>query len=142
MLKEQKIRPLALVIIKHQDGVLVTGPHHDALKKQNFFRAVGGGVEFGEKAITALKRELKEELDAELINIKYLGVLENVFNFEGRDGHEICFIYQADFKDKKLYNIKQFKILDSKKVDGIAKWVRISDLKKSIFYPDGIKGLI
>jgi 8-oxo-dGTP pyrophosphatase MutT (NUDIX family) len=48
-------------------------------------------------------REFKEELGVTLVNLKYLGVIENIFSMEGNDYHEIDFIYEGDIKEKEIY---------------------------------------
>jgi len=50
---------------------------------------MGGGVDFGETSRDALQREFQEEIQAELTNIRHLGCLENLCNFNGQQGHEI-----------------------------------------------------
>ena len=46
------------------------------------------GIEHGEYAIDAIRREMREEIGAELDNIVLLGTLENIFTFAGTAGHE------------------------------------------------------
>lgn len=50
---------------------------------------MGGGVDFGEYSYDVLQREFKEEIEVELINIKYLGCIENIFMFDGEQGYEV-----------------------------------------------------
>lgn len=59
MLKEGQIRVLALGVIKDGDRIFV-GYGYDPVKQQTFYRAMGGGVEFGETSYEALKREFQE----------------------------------------------------------------------------------
>jgi ADP-ribose pyrophosphatase YjhB (NUDIX family) len=96
------IRPLALAVIRRGDDLLVF-EGHDRTKNETFYRPLGGGIEFGERAVDALRRELREELAAELAGIALLGVLENLFTAFGRPGHEIVFLYAADLLDPTLY---------------------------------------
>jgi 8-oxo-dGTP pyrophosphatase MutT (NUDIX family) len=35
---------------------------HDSVKSEDFYRPLGGGIEFGELSEAALRREIKEEL--------------------------------------------------------------------------------
>jgi ADP-ribose pyrophosphatase YjhB (NUDIX family) len=66
----------------------------DATKTpKDFHRLLGGHIEFGEHAVDTVVREISEELGATLVDATLLGVLENVFSFEGRAGHEIVFVY-------------------------------------------------
>ena len=129
MIKNDKIRPISLIIIRKGDQILVA-PGHDDIKNEDFCRIPGGGVEFGETSLEALKREMKEEFNAELINIKLKKVTENIFTFNEFHGHEICFIYEADFADSSLYEQSEFKILD--KNNGTAFW---ADPKEIRLYP-------
>jgi len=69
------------------------------------YRIPGGHVEFGERSRDAAIREIHEELSAEAVNVRLLGVDENIFVYEGKAGHEITFVYAADFKDKTLYDL-------------------------------------
>jgi len=60
-----------------------------------FFRPLGGGIEVGESAEAALRREFAEELAAELAQVRLLGVLENRFLYNGVPGHETVFVFTA-----------------------------------------------
>jgi ADP-ribose pyrophosphatase YjhB (NUDIX family) len=93
---------LALGIIRRGDELLVA-EGCDPTKHQTFYRPLGGGVEFGERTHDALIREFEEELDAALVNIRYLGTLENIFTYDGQPGHEIILLFQASFADETFY---------------------------------------
>lgn len=139
-MKSDAIRNLALVIIRKDNKVLAS-PGLDSIKGNNFFRLIGGGVDFGENSLMALKREIKEELDLELEKYRLLSVLENIFVYNGQNGHEVCFIYEADFKDKNNYQRESFVILDSDD-QGQAIWVDINEINKKKLYPDGVGDLL
>ena len=75
----------------------------DASKEpQDFHRLVGGSVELGELAVDAVVREIGEELGTRLCEPRLLGVLENLFVYEGEPGHEIVFVYAGELADPKL----------------------------------------
>jgi 8-oxo-dGTP pyrophosphatase MutT (NUDIX family) len=131
----RSIRPLTVAIIKNDKGEILVSPGYDSLSGQHFYRLLGGGIEFGEKSIEALHREFKEELAAELINCRLLKVYENIFSFNGEEGHEICFIYQADFSDPALYQKKDLLILDSTE-DGSVIWLDLKERGDRHIYPD------
>ena len=101
-MKNKKIRPIALLMAIRNNKILVIAGH-DYFKHENFYRLIGGGIEFGETGAQALKREVKEEINAEIKNVKYLDLIENIFNYEGEDMHEIILVYRADFKEKGIY---------------------------------------
>ncbi|WP_435150817.1 NUDIX hydrolase [Micromonospora aurantiaca (nom. illeg.)] len=96
------IRPVALAVPRRGEDVLVF-EYHDSTKDQTFYRPLGGGIDFGETAEAAVRRELREELDVDLLDVRLLGVLENLFHAFGRDGHEIVFIFDCRLADQSLY---------------------------------------
>ncbi len=98
----QTIRTLSLGLFRRDDAILVF-IDHDSVKTDHFCRPLGGGVEFGERAEAALVREIREELGQEIENIRLLAVLENLFTYEGKQGHEIVFVFDADFVDEAIY---------------------------------------
>ncbi|HEY9858297.1 MAG TPA: NUDIX hydrolase [Candidatus Obscuribacterales bacterium] len=109
-----QIRVLALGLIQDRQAAaaekgdrIFVSEGYDPVKQQTFYRALGGGVDFGETSLTALQREFQEEIQAELANIRYLGCLENVFVFDGRPGHELIQLYRCDFADPKFYELDE-----------------------------------
>jgi 8-oxo-dGTP pyrophosphatase MutT (NUDIX family) len=122
-----QIRVLALGLIRDGDRTFVA-EGYDSVKQQTFYRALGGGVDFGESSCNALQREFQEEIQAELTNIRYLGCLENIFTYNGQPYHEILQVYQCDFVDPTFYQLDPivFPEGDRKKR---ALWLDISHLK-------------
>lgn len=127
MHKPGEIRVLALGLIREGDLVFIS-QGYDPGKQQAFYRAMGGGVDFGETSREALQREFQEEIQAELINIRYLGCLENLFTFNGKQGHEILQVYQCDFADPKFYQLEQLVFTEGKRKK-TALWVDINRFK-------------
>jgi len=130
--KFKEIRPIALGLAIKDNKVLVS-EGYDKVKDQTFYRCLGGGIEFLEKSDEALKREFKEEIGADVTVKDFLGLQENIFTFNGKNGHELIFIYSVDINDcdyKEEYNI-----IDE--VNSIAKWIDIEGFKsgKEILYP-------
>lgn len=58
-----------------------------------YHRLIGGSVEHGETHSAAIRREVSEELSATIRDLRYLGVVENIFRMDGAIGHEIVFVY-------------------------------------------------
>lgn len=85
-------------------------------------RLLGGGIEPGERAADALRREFQEEIGAELTNLRRLGVVENIFTWQGRLHHEVIFVFAADFADGALYGCDSF-VVNEAGCDGPALWV-------------------
>lgn len=133
-----QIRGLSVAIIKNNGRILVS-PGYDKVKNQEFYRLLGGGIDFGESSLDALYREMKEELDAHLSDCKLLAAIENIFTFNGQPGHELCFVYEAEFGDKSLYEFEEFKILDSDD-EGKVIWLDINEAKEGNYkiFPEGV----
>lgn len=99
----RRIRPLALCLFCHRGRILVQEAR-DRIKQQRFFRPVGGGIEFGETGIVAVAREIREELDVDVTDLRFVGALENIFTYNGAPGHEIVLVYDGAFADRSLYS--------------------------------------
>jgi 8-oxo-dGTP pyrophosphatase MutT (NUDIX family) len=102
MMDKKRIRPIVVCLFRH-DGRILVEIQPDSVKGDWFCRPLGGAIEFGEDSRAALVREIQEELGAGVENLQLLGVLENLFVYEGQPGHEIVFVYDAEFVDKSLY---------------------------------------
>ena len=97
-----RIRALALCVVR-KDGKLLVFEGYDPTKRQTFYRLLGGGIEFGEYGHQAAARELREELGAEVVDLRYLGTIENIFIYDGQPGHEIALIFEGVFSDAAFY---------------------------------------
>ena len=128
MNKAGEIRVITLGLIRDGERIFLS-EGYDPVKQETFYRALGGGVEFGETSRAALEREFQEEIQAELTNIKYLGCIENLFTFNGRQGHEIIQLYQCDFVDSKFYQLESLVFSESQTHKHRALWIDISRFK-------------
>jgi 8-oxo-dGTP pyrophosphatase MutT (NUDIX family) len=139
-----QIRPLAICIFRKNDRILVA-EGYDPVKNEHFYRPLGGGIEFGEYSEQTIRRELWEEIGAEVCDLKYLGTLENVYVFNGTPGHEIIRIYDGVLKNLELYGLPE--ILGREvdiDVSFRAVWKPIDEfgIGKSILYPTGLLELL
>jgi ADP-ribose pyrophosphatase YjhB (NUDIX family) len=135
------IRPIALAVIRRGDDLLVV-EGHDTVKRQTFYRPLGGGIEFGEPAESALRRELREELAVELADVALLQVVENIFRYEGAPGHEIVFLYAAEIADPAFYDrADPGTVLDE---GSVVRWLPRQDAVegRAILYPTELVGLL
>ena len=101
-MNEGKIRTIVLGIFLHEDRLLVFRGE-DPARDVVFYRPLGGGIEFGEPSRDAFVREMREELGAEVTDIRYLGMIENIFTHRGKRGHEIVLLYDGRFADPAFY---------------------------------------
>ncbi|MEH2335054.1 NUDIX hydrolase [Nostoc sp.] len=132
MNKAGEIRVIALGLIRDGERIFLS-EGYDPVKQETFYRALGGGVEFGETSYDALQREFQEEIQADLTNINYLGCIENLFTFNGRQGHEIIQLYQCDFANSKFYQLESLVFSESKNHKHRALWIDISRFKSGEF---------
>jgi 8-oxo-dGTP pyrophosphatase MutT (NUDIX family) len=132
---KNRIRVIALGLIQQNHRVFVS-QGFDPTKQQTFYRALGGGVEFGETSLDALKREFWEEIQADLANIHYLGCIENVFVYDGKPGHEIIQLYRCDFADPAFYELQSMTFSEGDR-SHLALWVDIQRIQSGelILYP-------
>lgn len=124
-----KIRPLALAIIQRPNGQILLHEGWDRVKKEKFYRPLGGGVEFGESARLTVARELQEEIGQAVDVGRELGVVENLFTFEGREGHEIIVVFEANLKDPLANSTDRFLIDESGSNAGYAVWRSLQEMK-------------
>ena len=60
---------------------------------QGYHRLIGGSVETGETHEDAIRREVREELGAQIRDLVCLEVVENIFVVNGVPGHEVVFVH-------------------------------------------------
>ena len=137
------IRLLAIAVFRSCDRVLVargTDPATGAA----FYRPLGGGVEFGERAADALAREIREELGADVEEPHLLGVLENVFEYAGRAHHEVVFVFGARFRDPALYARDELAVVEAGAEWEPARWVPLRHFADGPgrLVPDGLLALL
>lgn len=139
----QFIRPLVICVFRHNGKILVC-EGKDTVKNEIFYRPAGGMIEFQETAEEALKREIMEETGEEITNIKYLGLLENIFTYEGKPGHEIILIYDAEFVNKDIYKKEKISITESNDKWCYAYWKNLEEFGEENLklYPDKLKHLL
>lgn len=131
------IRPLALAVFRDGPRILV----EDAEawdRRDRFYRPPGGGVEFGELAIDAMRREMCEEFCAEIRDVRLMGTLENVFEYHGRPGHEIVFVFEARFVDASFYEAERIVGREGAGIRIEAIWLDVSQPLDRPLYPNGL----
>ena len=140
----KQIRPIAICVFRHNDRILVAAGY-DPIKKETFYRPLGGGIEFGEYSEQTICREVLEEIGAEAGELKYLGTLENIFVFNRTAGHEMVQVYDGKLRDTGLY--EQPLIVGQEMDIGAsfqASWKHIDEFGdgKLILYPTGLLALL
>ena len=141
---KELIRPIVICLFRWGSRILVSEAY-DSSKGDYFCRPLGGGVQFGEHSRTAMLREIREETGAEVENLELVGVLESIFSYEGEQGHEVVFVYDAEFRDKGMYDRNEIQAYESE-IDArfVARWQSLEELKQKDMrlVPDGLSALI
>ena len=135
------LRVKAVCVLTNEHRILAIDAH-DPTKGQSFWVPLGGRVEFGETSREAIVREIEEELSAEMIDLHLLGVLENIFTFDGDDGHEIVFVYDARFVEPSMYQRGELSGVEGSQ-PFTAHWIDPSAPPDGRpLYPDGLADLL
>jgi ADP-ribose pyrophosphatase YjhB (NUDIX family) len=137
------IRPKAVCVCRDGDRLLVERGH-DRVTQERFYRAIGGAIEFGERAADAVRREWLEEVRAELDDLQLLGVLENLFTYEGRQGHELVFVFSARLRDASLRSDVPVELVEPGGQRHVIEWVSVAELEDNgvSIYPEGLLDLL
>jgi ADP-ribose pyrophosphatase YjhB (NUDIX family) len=133
------IRPLALGIFLRQNHLLVF-EGQDPHTGERFYRPLGGGIKFGERGATTVKRELREEIHADVDVVRFLGVLESIFTYNQQRGHEIVLLYETRFTNPSWYRVKE---IEGQEDDGspfVARWLPLTIFQegRAPLYPEGL----
>lgn len=143
-MKVGTVRPIALCVFRDDGDRILVLEGYDPTRQLTFYRPLGGGIEFGERSQGTATREIREELGLEVLDLVFLGTLENVFTYDGLLGHEIALVYEGAFLDQSAYS--QPYLLGSED-DGTpitAVWKPLDDFRSgaSVLYPDGLLELL
>ncbi|WP_413353479.1 tetratricopeptide repeat protein [Microbacterium sp. 1P06AB] len=131
-----RIRVIAVAVVV-RDGYVLGELYPATTERPAFLRAPGGGVEPGEGADAAVRRELAEELGASVTESRLLGVIENIFDNEGRPGHEIAYVFAVRSPELEGLGVdERIQVLDG---DTSVGWYRLDRLDPDAFpfYPPG-----
>jgi len=142
-LEKKHPRPIAICIFSHGDRILV-GEGYDSVKKQTFYRPLGGAIEFGELSRDAIVREIREEIGADIANLRYLTTIETVFTCDGQPGHEVVMVYEAAFADPSIYERPALNGVEDGGLHFQAVWKPVDDFSGGDppLYPEGLLELL
>jgi len=105
--------------------------------KDPFYSLIGGRVQLGESSLTAVKREVLEEVGIEVKDseVKLINVVENFFTYNNTKYHELLYIYRLE--NEEINAMDNFKTLD--KNDSFNEWFSIEEIENLDIRPQIIK---
>ena len=125
-------------VFKCGDKILL----HHGLDKDHY-TLPGGRVKEGESTVTALKREIKEEMGLDIEYVRPFSFIENFFEMDGKLYHELLVTHELKFKDESIYNKKIIMPIEEEEKGKIEfVWYNVEDLDKIQFVPTKLKELI
>jgi len=96
-----------VLIFNDNKEVLLLKRTSEAKNEAGYWQKPGGTVEIGERAVVAMKREIKEEVN---VNIDIWGYLPHTDHIIKKDNqHWVAFNYLARVKSGKLKNMEPHK---------------------------------
>jgi 8-oxo-dGTP pyrophosphatase MutT (NUDIX family) len=143
LMRKGIVRPLVICVFRFKDSILVAEGYDD-VKKEYYYRPIGGGIEYGEHSSEALIREVREELQTNIYGLEHLGTLESIFTYNGEIGHEIVFVYDGKFSDHSFHKKDSFVGKEDNGTEFTLHWKPINEFRegKLRLVPDGLLSLI
>jgi ADP-ribose pyrophosphatase YjhB (NUDIX family) len=140
------IRPKAICIIRNGSKFLLEYSKWPT-EKDIFYIPLGGQIKYGEYGEDTIRRELMEEVGAEMEDIRYLGTIENIFDVGDEIGHEIVLVYEAKFVDKMFYERDVINGLETEldpPLPIVTYWKTLAEIDNEGYplYPDRLRDLL
>lgn len=127
-MKKDRIKIKACVgVMIFKDGKILLGKRKGS-HGAGEYAIPGGHLEFEESFEECIKREVKEETDLEIKNIKFLS-LANIFRHENRQ--DMLASFRTDWADEEA------KLMEPEKCEGW-NWYDLNNLPSPLFYPTEI----
>ncbi|CEG28787.1 NUDIX hydrolase [Bacillus sp. B-jedd] len=106
--------------------------HRD--KNDSSWSLPGGRVEIGEEAQASIKREFLEELGIDMNVHRLVLIIENFFEYRGRDFHEMrLYFLVTPIRSSREINTTPFHGTEGDRL--IYKWTPLEDLENLELYP-------
>ena len=124
------------LMIQRGDSILVeVNPEID------FVVIPGGRVKVLENTLDALKREIKEEMNINVLDfeIKMKALIENFFEMNNKKYHELFILYKMNINEDD--NIFTENMINHDSKANYYKWVKIKDLEKVNLLPESLRTL-
>ena len=138
-----RARCTALAIIRRPDGKILVDKGSDPTRNLIFYRAPGGGIDFGEQAHDAVVREVMEEMQLEIRAVNTWKVVENIFTYKNKLMHEMLFLVQCEFVDSSMYSKDQHPHIEPGRETTYATWKSLDDIEAegAVLVPEAMREL-
>lgn len=133
-----RIRVVALGLVYRDDEVLVSRLS-DPETGEEFYRPLGGGVEFGEHSREAVAREFFLELGVSFVVEEHVDTVEDIFTFDGERAHEVWRVYRGHLEDEWPYERDELEAREPELDERfVAVWTHPDEFRGGeTFYPEG-----
>jgi ADP-ribose pyrophosphatase YjhB (NUDIX family) len=139
---EGAIRPIVAAVIRNGEQILVWDDYNPTTGEVVAV-PLAGGLEFGEMREQAVARELSEEIGATATEIRFLGALEDIFEWAGQKRHELWFVYDVKLAERAIYEAEEVQVVEPDGTRYPARWRALTDFRGQIrLVPDGLLGLV
>lgn len=85
---------------------------------------------------------MREEFGAEIRDVRPLGTLENIFDYHGRPGHEVVFVFETRFVESSFYAAERIVGTEGGGTRIEAIWIDVSEPLDRPLYPNGLLELL
>ena len=137
------IRPIAAAVIRDGDRLLVW-EDHDPATGDVVCVPLAGGIEFGETGAEAVARELREEIGQAPSAARFVGFLEDIFDWNGQRRHELWLVYDVDLAGDDLSHAEEVVVHEDDGTSYVAHWRGLDELGGPArrLVPDGLLDLL
>jgi ADP-ribose pyrophosphatase YjhB (NUDIX family) len=139
---EGEIRPIATAVIRDR-GRILAWEDYDPSSGEVVAVPVAGGIEFGETGAEAVVREIREELGVGTREARFLGLIEDVYDWNGQKRHELHLVFDVLLDGRAVYDADEVEIVEDGGVRYAARWRALSEFDGGIrLVPVGLRELI
>ena len=81
-------------------------------------------------SLRLISRSDQMELSSEIENLKLLDVVQNIFEYDGKKGHQICFVYTGNLTNKSVFEKEIIHVVEPA-YEAEAVWVPVKEILES-----------
>jgi 8-oxo-dGTP pyrophosphatase MutT (NUDIX family) len=135
------VEVLVAAVLRRNERILVWRDFNPATG-ESVWMPLAGHIEFGETGEEAIRRELREEINATAVRIEYLGLLQDIFEWAHQKRHEIYLVYEVDVTEPDVYAADTVEVKDDDE-QYVAMWRALADFDAhERLVPQGLAELI